>query len=154
MEGDECVKFQEGGVSNKKGIEYVDVEILSCGDALFCLEDKSSSTGARCVDFKETFVKDECIPAGTAGCTIDSDCCDEEKCTPSSFPHCNGEKCSRSDVPVEKRVCSKGGVFCGKDNNADCEENSDCCVGYVCGRGRFASKKCQPCGNFYNSNCL
>ena len=66
VEGDECVKLKEDGISNKKDIEYVDVGILGCGDVLVCLEDDSSSTGARCVDFKETFVKAE-TPANLRG---------------------------------------------------------------------------------------
>lgn len=78
-----------------------------------CLEDDSSSTGARCVKFEETFVRNECIPPGTVGCNIDSDCCEDEECSPPS-------------VKVNKRVCSKNGVFC-KTYMDECAEDSECC---------------------------
>ena len=100
VEGEECIKLQEDIVSNKKDIEYVDVGILGCGDALVCLEDASSSTGARCVDFKETFVKDKCVPAGHIGCVTDMDCCENETCSPIV-------------ADLTRQKCSIGGVFCG-----------------------------------------
>ena len=75
VKGDECVKFETDITSNKEVIENVDVGILACGGDLICLEDESSSTGARCVDSKEVLVKLPCLPDGFLGCAIDSDCC-------------------------------------------------------------------------------
>eukprot|EP00956_Cyclotella_meneghiniana_P017735 scaffold29168_cov52-Cyclotella_meneghiniana.AAC.1 len=76
VKGDECVKFDTDISSNKEVIEnYVDVGILACGGDLICLEDESSSTGARCVDSKEVLVKYACLPDGAWNCAVDSDCC-------------------------------------------------------------------------------
>ena len=74
VKGDECVKF-DTDINNKEVIENVDVGILACGGDLICLEDESSSTGARCVDSKEVLVKLPCLPDYTTGCAVNSDCC-------------------------------------------------------------------------------
>eukprot|EP00956_Cyclotella_meneghiniana_P023969 scaffold47634_cov32-Cyclotella_meneghiniana.AAC.2 len=60
--GEECIKLEAdiSGNKKKKDIENVDVGVLGCGKALICLEDESSSTGARCVDFVEADGWDDC----------------------------------------------------------------------------------------------
>eukprot|EP00956_Cyclotella_meneghiniana_P041368 scaffold224438_cov33-Cyclotella_meneghiniana.AAC.1 len=59
VKGDECNKFETDITSNKGEVieNNVDVGILACGGDLICLEDESSSTGARCVDSKEVSFK-------------------------------------------------------------------------------------------------
>lgn len=59
--GEECTKFDADVSSDKKSIDNVDVLILCCGEALTCLEDESSSTGARCVDFDEVDETGSCV---------------------------------------------------------------------------------------------
>eukprot|EP00956_Cyclotella_meneghiniana_P016096 scaffold25203_cov36-Cyclotella_meneghiniana.AAC.2 len=52
--GDECIKeLDVADISNEEDIKTIDLGILGCGEALTCLEDESSSTGARCVEFDE-----------------------------------------------------------------------------------------------------
>ena len=65
VEGDECFKL-ESDISNGEVFASTDVGIplaLGCGEALACLEDKSSSMGARCVDsMKETITEEaDCL---------------------------------------------------------------------------------------------
>ena len=131
VKGDECFKL-EADISNvRQALVTADVGILGCRESLTCLEDQSSSTGARCVDFQDTFVKDECVAGGYTGCTVDSDCCGEEKCS------------SMKD-PIEVRVCSKNGVFC-KLTGEECSATSDCCGNSFCARKTWQSqtKYCQ-----------
>ena len=77
VKGDECNKFETDITSNKGEVieNNVDVGILACGGDLICLEDESSSTGARCVDSKEVLVKSACLPDGAWDCGFDFDCC-------------------------------------------------------------------------------
>ena len=80
--GEECIKLEadiSGGNKKKKDIENVDVGVLGCGEALICLEDESSSTGARCVDFVEVDEEGACSEFG-GDCTYDKDCCGDMKC--------------------------------------------------------------------------
>ena len=81
VKGDECIKL-DAGIVNREDVENVDVQILGCGEPLACLEDETSSTGARCVDFEEVSVdeKESCTNSGS--CIIDSDCCGDRKCVP------------------------------------------------------------------------
>ena len=81
VKGDECIKL-DAGIVNREDGENIDVQILGCGEAMTCLEDETSSTGARCVDFQEVSVyeKESCTNSGY--CIIDSDCCDDRKCVP------------------------------------------------------------------------
>eukprot|EP00956_Cyclotella_meneghiniana_P034308 scaffold103287_cov53-Cyclotella_meneghiniana.AAC.2 len=53
VKGDECIKLDAADISNEENIKTIDLGILGCGKALTCLEDESSSTGARCVEFEE-----------------------------------------------------------------------------------------------------
>ena len=78
VKGDECIKLDAGIVDREDG-ENIDVQILGCGEALACLEDESSSTGARCVDFEEVSV-DENATCSIGSCSVDSDCCSPMKC--------------------------------------------------------------------------
>eukprot|EP00956_Cyclotella_meneghiniana_P005492 scaffold7021_cov45-Cyclotella_meneghiniana.AAC.1 len=49
VKGDECFK-PEADISNvQQALVTADIGILGCGESLTCLEDESSSTGARCV---------------------------------------------------------------------------------------------------------
>lgn len=52
--GEECIKLEADISKTKKDTENVDIGVLGCGVALICLEDASSSTGARCVEFVES----------------------------------------------------------------------------------------------------
>ena len=77
VEGDECFKL-ESDISNGEVFASTDVGIplvLGCGEALSCLEDKSSSTGARCVDLKETIMEENTCGYLYDACKTDSDCC-------------------------------------------------------------------------------
>ena len=67
--GEECVKLQSGITKNEKDTENVDVGVLGCGETLICLEDESSATGARCVDFVEV---DEGV---TYDCSVKDEFC-------------------------------------------------------------------------------
>ena len=77
--GEECTKFDADISSNKKSIDNVDVLILGCGEALTCLEDESSSTGARCVDFDEVDESGSCIMAHLVCKSIFDTCCDAKE---------------------------------------------------------------------------
>ena len=78
--GEECVKVEADVSGNKKDIENVDAGVLGCGGDLICLEDESSSTGARCVDFVEVDEEADCI-AYHQYCDIDNDkCCEGYVC--------------------------------------------------------------------------
>ena len=81
--GEECIKLQTDVSNMKENTEHVDVGVLGCGEALICLEDDSSSTGARCVDFVEMDEEGStCLEEGAlCGVNIDYDCCD-------GFFHC------------------------------------------------------------------
>eukprot|EP00956_Cyclotella_meneghiniana_P011321 scaffold15934_cov52-Cyclotella_meneghiniana.AAC.9 len=63
QKGEECVKVEADVSGNKENIENVDIGVLGCGEALICLEDESSSTGARCADLVEV---DEGVQANGA----------------------------------------------------------------------------------------
>ena len=106
VNGDECFMF-EADTPNKEAIAVVDIGILGCGEALTCLEDESSSTGARCVEFEEV-VQDDCPYC----CTDDSDCDDGDICREDDY----GKYCD----------CAGGLDW------ENCTVNSDCCVGYSC----------------------
>ena len=91
--GEECVKLEADVFKTKEDIENVDVGVLGCGEALMCLEDASSSTGARCVDSVE--VEDGWsggVPSFSGKCkSLDQlcmlpwdKCCDGLKCKPIS----------------------------------------------------------------------
>ena len=58
--GEECIKLEADISKNEKDTKNVDIGVLGCGEALICLEDESSSTGARCVDFVEVEEGDNC----------------------------------------------------------------------------------------------
>ena len=86
VKGDECIKL-DAGIVNTDDVENIDVSIVGCGEALACLKDESSSTGARCVDFDEVSVDERasCFDKGEF-CIIDSDCCDDLICVwPPNF---------------------------------------------------------------------
>ena len=54
VKGDECIKkLDDTDISNEEDIKTIDLGILGCGKALTCLEDESSSIGARCVEFED-----------------------------------------------------------------------------------------------------
>ena len=80
--GEECIKLEAdiSGNKKKKDIENVDVGVLGCGKALICLEDESSSTGARCVDFVEADGWDDCSEEVFSPCYYDDDCCGDMIC--------------------------------------------------------------------------
>ena len=78
VKGDECIKL-DAGIVNREDVEDIDVQILGCGEALACLEDESSSTGARCVDFEEVSA-DEKFCTYVGFCNSDLDCCGLRKC--------------------------------------------------------------------------
>ena len=48
--GEECIKLEADIPNTKKDTENVDIGVFGCGEALICLEDASSSTGARCLE--------------------------------------------------------------------------------------------------------
>lgn len=107
VKGDKCFMF-EADTPNKEAIAVVNIRILGCEEALTCLEDESSSTGARCVEFEEV-VQEECPYV----CTDDSDCCDDYFCKESEY----------------------GGSFCecvGKLEWENCTVDSECCAGCSC----------------------
>ena len=79
VKGDECTKL-DAGIVNGEDDEDIDVGILGCGEALTCLEDESSTTGARCVDFGEVSVYDKASCRDYGPCSVDSDCCGDKKC--------------------------------------------------------------------------
>lgn len=77
--GEECIKLETNNSKNmKEDTEHVDVGVLGCGEALICLEDDSSSTGARCVDFVE--MDEEGSTCVDKGALCFGDCCDGLKC--------------------------------------------------------------------------
>ena len=77
--GEECIKLESDISKNEKDIENVDIGVLGCGEALICLEDESSSTGARCVDFVEVEEGASCVEKWHR-CMRSSDCCDNYEC--------------------------------------------------------------------------
>ena len=101
VKGDECIKL-EAHPSVEGGIENIDVGILGCGQTLTCRKDKSSSSGARCVDFEELgdgSSYTDCYPYMIA-CGSDNHCTCEDnpvhyKCC--TFPF-RGWYCMPSDV--------------------------------------------------------
>ena len=77
VKGDECIKL-DAGIVNREDVENIDVGILGCGEALICLEDETSSTGARCVDFEEASVYEKASCKNIwKKCDKDSDCCSD-----------------------------------------------------------------------------
>ena len=80
VKSDECIKLDEG-IVNREDAENIVVRIVGCGEGLTCLEDESSTTGARCVDFEEVSVNEKasCLSSHME-CSDDSDCCDDMKC--------------------------------------------------------------------------
>ena len=87
--GEECIKLETNNSKNmKEDSENDDVRVLGCGEALICLEDESSSTGARCVDSVEVHERDKCAGPG-ALCSFRDDwsrdlitfeCCEGTTC--------------------------------------------------------------------------
>ena len=87
-EGEECIKLEANISKNEKNTENVGA--VGCGEDLICLEDASSSTGARCVDFLKSLKVDEeeagsCITVASGYyCAwgrqnVGGQCCDPEK---------------------------------------------------------------------------
>jgi len=113
VNGDECFTL-ETGTPNNEDVSIVDIGILGCGETLTCVKDKSSSTGARCVEFKEVFVEWDCLPGFAVGCSIDSDCCGDLYCVGDNDPH--------------YRYCNAHGLCYVKDTFDNvCNNDSDCC---------------------------
>ena len=77
--GEECIKIESDISKNEKGTVNVDIGVLGCGEALICLEDETSSTGARCVDFVEVEERVSCS-ADSELCATDDDCCEYYIC--------------------------------------------------------------------------
>eukprot|EP00956_Cyclotella_meneghiniana_P003463 scaffold4216_cov45-Cyclotella_meneghiniana.AAC.2 len=116
VKGDECFML-EAGTPNKEDVANIDIGILGCGEALTCLEDESSSTGARCVEFEE--VVQVCAEA---------------------YMECNDSGCCDADPVLECKDLGWGSrCFCkGKDLNEECQDDSECCAHFSCN----ADKKC------------
>ena len=76
--GDKCIKLDAGKV-NREDVENIDIGILGCGEVLTCLEDESSSTGARCVAFEGVSVYEK-ASCSIPYCLVNSDCCDDMIC--------------------------------------------------------------------------
>ena len=134
--GEECIKF-ETDISNKKeDTENVDVGVLGCGEALICLEDNSSSTGARCVDFVEADEGVSCRGASrhcSAGwccegltCLKIQDSFHDNKFQPWQYGQCV--------IPFEggddDNTCTAAGEYCV--NWRTYEKYADCCDGTEC----------------------
>ena len=120
VKGDECFML-EAGTPNKEDVANIDIGILGCGEALTCLEDESSSTGARCVEFEEV----GCKNYGWA-CDQDSDCCSNR-----------GLLCKKySDYSPKRCVC----VLKGKGE--ECQDGSECCSGGCDTTGPNTKKVC------------
>ena len=128
--GEECIKLEADIPKNEKGTENVDIGVLGCAEALICLEDDSSSTGARCVDFVEEIrpFSDEpnrlcrngnsiCVYPGT-GDNFGTGCCNGYKC---EFSEAFGQSVCVDDP------CPK---LCGKYGST--EGFPACCEGYIC----------------------
>ena len=61
VKGDECIKLDAADISNEEDIKTIDLGILDCcGEALTCLEDENSSTGAKSVEFDEVDESGSC----------------------------------------------------------------------------------------------
>ena len=122
VKGEECVKF-EADITDEEVVGNVDVGILGCGKDLICLDDKSSSTGSRCVDSKEVLVKGDCLPVGAKWCSTDSDCCgDTVTCEILDY--------GSDDMNI--RRCSDNSVDC-LPAGAECDADYECCndAGYA-----------------------
>jgi len=135
--GDECIKLEADISGNKKDIENVDVGVLGCGEALICLEDESSSTGSRCVDSEEVFVKDECLPEGAVWCSTDSDCCGTTYCEILEDEYhrkCIGQKCfaAGEQCTNDSDCCAKEGDATGYCIPDYCDEYSGDCYDFYC----------------------
>ena len=80
VKGDECIKL-DAGIVNREDVENIDVGILGCGEALICLEDETSWTGARCVDFEEASVYENASCKNEwEYCDKNSECCGDLWC--------------------------------------------------------------------------
>lgn len=88
--GEECIKLEADISKTKKDTENVDIGVLGCGDALICLEDASSSTGARCVEFVES---------NQDNCASDSSPCGyfDGNLNGEYYPCCDGYYCDMGD---------------------------------------------------------
>ena len=118
VKGDECFML-EAGTPNKEDVANIDIGILGCGEALTCLEDESSSTGARCVEFEEVGCKNYGWP-----CDQDSDCC--------------GNYCRDPTDQWSPKRCA-----CGlKGKGEECQDDSECCSGLCDTMGPNTKKVC------------
>ena len=90
-EGKECIKLEAGISKKEKSTENVGA--VGCGEDLICLEDASSSTGARCVDFVGVDEEIPCIKEGWwcayRNAYIPGQCCEGTRCGVS----CNNTGC-------------------------------------------------------------
>eukprot|EP00956_Cyclotella_meneghiniana_P009372 scaffold12966_cov24-Cyclotella_meneghiniana.AAC.1 len=121
VRGDECFML-EAGTPNKESVANIDIGILGCGEALTCLEDESSSTGARCVEFEEVDL--HCVYEYME-CEKDSDCCDADLVC--------------QDLPGWGSRCSCKGLGLGEA----CQDDSECCASYSCSTDTMTgTKKC------------
>ena len=108
--GEECIKLEADIPKNKTDTENVDIGVLGCGEALICLEDESSSTGARCVDLVEVedCRYDSCDLNGSDECCDGSQCRDFDGfggyCLASCLERCD----STSDCTCFEHYCKKG----------------------------------------------
>ena len=80
VKGDECIKL-EAHPSIERGVENIDVGILGCGPALTCHDDRTSSTGARCVDFEELDDGRSSCFGISCGCSSICNSCEENSVT-------------------------------------------------------------------------
>ena len=87
VKGDECIKL-EAHPSIEGGVENVDVGILGCGPALTCRDDKSSPTGARCVDFEELDGGSSFTDCFMKDCRFDRSVCNSCEDNPVHYKCC------------------------------------------------------------------